>query len=284
MPKQSLKTITKKFNKEIIDSDSIDSSSEVTKSTSQQDDINKNITDSDISSNIYIEEDTRAKIKVLTETIYPCKDQILHDRVELKPYQMNNNLTINLKYNLVKKVENKCNEFGFVVKVYKLLNYSSGIIDQENFTGSAVYDVEYLAKLCVIVPNITIVTNIVKQISNSMQVKFGNIVNIIVQINKENVDTNIFDIGNNYVLTHKITDQQIKIGDNVKIKIKAIKFLKNDITILAMGQLVDIATSNDIKQFGFNDNNDGNIKEEQKSNIFFNEDNEIEENNINKTI
>jgi len=55
--------------------------------------------------------------------VLPIVNTILSTKVSLYPYQMNNDIYQNLKYNVAKKVEGKCNEFGFVIKVLKIEYY-----------------------------------------------------------------------------------------------------------------------------------------------------------------
>lgn len=283
MSKPSLKTIikSKRSKKEIL-SESINTeteSSEVKDDTSSV--ASENTTELETQT-----EDIRTKNKVISELVYPCRDQVLKERVELLPNQFNNNIIMNLKYNLTKKVEHKCNEFGYIVKVYKLLDYSSGIIDFENFTGSAVYNIEYLAKLCVVTPNILIIVRLTKKVADILQATFGNMIKIIIRINKDDINTNNFIIDNLYNINHLVTKKQVNINDNIKVRIKAIKFFKNNIEILALGELVDIATPDEVKKYGYEGTESINIskKKEKETNIFFNEDNEIEEENINKSI
>ena len=68
----------------------------------------------------------------MTELVNPYKNTIFYTRVKLLPYQMNNELYINLKNNLVKKVEKRCNKYGYVNKVYKILSYGDGIMNTEH--------------------------------------------------------------------------------------------------------------------------------------------------------
>jgi hypothetical protein len=45
--------------------------------------------------------------------VLPIVNTILSTKVSLLPHQMNNDIYQNLKYNVAKKVEGKCNEFVF---------------------------------------------------------------------------------------------------------------------------------------------------------------------------
>lgn len=223
----------------------------------------------------------------LNELIYPCRDEILHARILLLPHQMNNDLYINLKKNLVDKVEGKCIKEGFVIKVYKLLEYSNGLVEPENFTGSAVYDVKYLAKICVALKESTIVARVKSYVPNAnfALAEFGSIMNIIFTKNERDLNTRKFIIGNDRSLLHIPTNKKIGNGDYLKIQLKSVRFYKNDIIIGCMGYLDDLASPEEIAKYGYND--DAIMKEikqkEGDSTIYFNEDNEIEEQNIDKS-
>ena len=49
----------------------------------------------------------------------PYLDSELYSRILIRPQQINNDIYINLKNNLKKKVEKKCNKYGFITKIYK---------------------------------------------------------------------------------------------------------------------------------------------------------------------
>ena len=66
----------------------------------------------------------------------------------LHPYQMDNKIYINLKKNLEKKLIGKCfSNYGYVVKIIKILSYKDGIIEAENTESSALFDLEFSCKL-----------------------------------------------------------------------------------------------------------------------------------------
>lgn len=224
----------------------------------------------------------------LSELIYPCRDEILYTKILLLPHQMNNDLYINLKKNLVDKVEGKCIKEGFVIKVYKLLEYNNGIVEPENFTGSAVYDVKYLAKICIALKESTIIARVKSYVPNAnfALAEFGSIINIIFTKNERDLNTRKFIIGNDKSLLHIPTKKKIGTGDYIKIQLKSVRFYKNDVIIGCMGYLDDLASPEEIAKYGYN--NDIISKEikqiEYDSTIYFNEDNEIEEQNIDKSL
>jgi DNA-directed RNA polymerase subunit E'/Rpb7 len=226
------------------------------------------------------------KLINLNELVYPCKDEVLYTRVILYPHQMNNDIYINLKNNLVEDVEGKCIRDGYVIKVYKILEYTNGIVEPENFTGSAVYNVKYLANICTILKDTTIVCKISSYIPNAnfALADFGNMVKIIFTKNERDLNTKAFTLLNDKNIVHIATQKKLNINDYVKLQIKSIKFYHNDTIIKCMGYLYDIATVEEIAKYSFSDNNVIQKSDEIKTNIYFNEDIEVEEENINKSV
>lgn len=232
-----------------------------------------------------IEDHTITEIK-LSEVVYPCiDDDNLQTKVLLYPYQMNNDLYINLKKNLKDKIEGKCAENCYIIKVYKIIDYPNGIIEPENFTGSAVYNVRYMAKKCVIVKGIHIIAKITSYQPNAKFAiaQFGPIANIVIQKNERDINAKNFSINNDRNLVHWKTNRKLAIDDFIKVQIRAVKFYKDDTVINCIGYLDNLATPDEIERYSY--------KPEQKSNdeintikvnpsISYNEDIEIEDKNI----
>lgn len=221
----------------------------------------------------------------LNELIYPCKDEILYTKVALYPHQMNNDLYINLKKNLIEKLENRCSKDGYIVKIYKILEYSNGIIDPENFTGVAIFNVKYLAKICLALKDTTIIAKITQYIPNANFVlaEFGNIIKIIFTKSKRDYNIKLFTVGNDKNIMYIPNQTILKVNDFIKIQLKTIKFFQGDNSIKCMGYLEDIATIEEINKYTFNDISSVNEIKTEKTTVFFNEYNEIEENNIDKS-
>ena len=97
----------------------------------------------------------------MTDIVSPYFNFELYTTLMLSPNQMNNNLYINLKKNLKAKVENKCNKIGYILNIYNILSYDEGILEAENFTGSAKYNIKYSARLCCPIENTFIICKIV---------------------------------------------------------------------------------------------------------------------------
>ena len=264
------------------------SKNKVEQSESITDTISESITDTntDINNKILKKKSSINDIKnvKVDELIYPCKDDILYTRVILHPYQMNNDLYINLKKNLIDKVENKCIKDGYIIKVYKILEYKNGILEAENFTGSAVYTVKYLAKICIALKESIIIGKISSYIpsANFALADFGSepIIKIIFTKNNKDIDMNNFIIKNDKNIIHIKSQKILDINDHIKIQLKTIRFFQNDNVISCIGHLIDLATDEEIKKYGYdyNENKNIDIPLENNNNIFLNEDQNINDN------
>ena len=233
-----------------------------------------------------IESDTIDSTEIkLNELIYPCKDEILYTKVVLYPYQINNDLYINLKKNLIDKIENKCTKDGFIVKIYKIIEYSNGIIEPENFTGIVVFNVKYLANVCIALKDTLIIAKITQYIPNAnfILAEFNNIIKIIFTKNKRDINTKLFTIGNDKNLMYIPNQTLLQLNDYIKIQLKTIKFYQNDNCIKCMGYLEDLATLEEINNYTLKENNINNEIKQEKTTIYYNEYDEIEENNIDKS-
>ena len=223
----------------------------------------------------------------LNQLINPCKDVELYTRIVLLPHQINNDLYINLKKNLIDKIEGKCIKDGYIIKIYKIIEYKNGIIEPENFTGSVSYDIKYLAKICIALKESTIVAKITSNIINAniILAEFGPIMKIILAKNRRDFNEKKFIIGNDKSILHIPTQKKIGSNDFVKIQLKSIKFHHNDTVIKCMGYLEDLAYPEDITDFAYYEENSQNISKNNDMNttIYFNEDNEQEDRNIEKS-
>lgn len=218
----------------------------------------------------------------VNELIYPCIDKILYTKIILNPNQMNNDLYLNLKKNLIEKLEGKCIIDGYIVKVYKILEYTNGIIEAENFTGAAVFNIKYLAKICVAVKETTIIAKITEYLPNANFVlaEFGKIMKIIFTKNERDINFKNFLISNDKNIIHKESQNKLQVGSYVKLQLKTIRYYNNDIYIKCMAYLENLPTKEEIDKYAFVDDNVKEQPTESKATIYYNEDNEIEESNV----
>ena len=211
--------------------------------------------------------------------VIPIVNTTLSTRVSLFPHQMNNDIYYNLKYNIIQKVQGKCNEFGYVIKVLKIENYNDGVIDAENFTGSAVYNIRYLASLCVPVEKTQILAKI-ENINNAIILTTHGPISCVITPEKINTQLFTIELGK-YIYT--TTKQELTKNDIIKITILSKKLYKNDIMI-SLGFLDDIATQDEKDNFYKPElfNIDTDIEEPSKLVDFHEDDVENETNVINE--
>jgi len=129
--------------------------------------------------------------------VLPIVNTVLSTKVSLLPIQMNNSIYYNLKYNIEKKVQGKCNEFGYVIKVLKIEDYSEGDIEGENFSGSAVYKIRYLASLCIPIEKTQIITKI-ENINNAILLSTHGPISCVITPDKVNTQLFTNELGKYY--------------------------------------------------------------------------------------
>jgi len=165
-------------------------------------------------------------------------------RISIESFHMNSDIENNMKNILKEKVEKKCNEYGYVDTVYRIIKYSECIMPPENLNGCAISFVTYHCKLCIPIEN-TIIIGIIKVISQELIVATNG--PLMIFIPKENVDTNIWDIPENYV--NKKTKKRLLIDDYIKIQIMAKRINQNDIQIKIIGYLINFASQEEVDTY-----------------------------------
>ena len=181
--------------------------------------------------------------------VLPIVNTVLSTRVSLLPQHMNNDIYYNLKYNTEKKVQGKCNEFGYVIKVLKIEDYNDGDIEGENFTGSAVYKIRYLGSLCVPIENTQIITKI-ENINNAIILSTHGPISCVITPDKVNTQLFTNEMGKYHYKTLNSNKERIELtkGTLIKVTILSKKLYKNDMMI-SLGFLDEIATQGEIDNY-----------------------------------
>jgi len=177
--------------------------------------------------------------------VLPIVNTVLSTRVSLLPQQMNNDIYYNLKYNTEKKVQGKCNEDGYVIKVLKIEDYNDGDIEGENFTGSAVYKIRYLASLCVPVENTQIITKI-ENINNAILLTSHGPISCVITPERVNAQLFTNEMGK-YYYKNKEKIELVK-GTLVKVTSLSKQLYIGDLMI-SLGFLDEIATQGEIDNY-----------------------------------
>ena len=178
--------------------------------------------------------------------VSPYRNIKQYTRISVESYHMNSDIKNNMKIILKKKLEKKCNKNGFVDEVYKILEYSDGMMPPENLNGAAIYNITYHCKLCIPVEN-TVIIGHVRVINQELVVSING--PIMIFIPKENVYTNVWDIPDGYM--NKLKKKKLASGDYIKIQIVDRRINQNDTQIKVIGKLLDYATPEEVdKYFG----------------------------------
>jgi DNA-directed RNA polymerase subunit E'/Rpb7 len=174
--------------------------------------------------------------------VSPYKNIKQYTRISIEPYHMNSDIILNLKLILKKKKEKKCNKNGFIDEIYKILEYSDGMMHPENLNGCAIYNITYHCKICIPIEN-TLIIGQVKVINQELIIATNGPVMIFIP--KENVDNNIWEIIDGY----KNKNKKLETDDFVKIQITNKRINQNDNQIKSIGKLIDFASEEDVKQY-----------------------------------
>ncbi len=176
------------------------------------------------------------------ELTSPSKTIIQYTRVQIQPHMMNSDIEDNIMIVLQQKVEGKCNKYGFIEKVHNIDEYKENIIMPENFSGCATYSVSYLATIIIPIENTFIIGNI-KNITPELVVVMNG--PIIIFIPKANIDSNIWDVSNEFI--DRKNKSLLKINDCVTVHLKKVKINQGDLQIKCIGVLLDRATDDEVK-------------------------------------
>jgi DNA-directed RNA polymerase subunit E'/Rpb7 len=179
----------------------------------------------------------------------PYINTSLYTIVSLDASQMNNDIYSNLKTNLINQLEGKCyREYGYINKVYAIVEKGHGMILPENPLASAIFKVKFTCKLCNPLKGTQIICQIDKVTAIMISLTAGPIKIIVVP---ENINRELFftDKNNNLRYKNKNISQEITKGSFVKITILSKTFNDMDNIILVIGNLDELAIEEEIKQF-----------------------------------
>lgn len=176
--------------------------------------------------------------------VSPYRNIKQHTRISIEPYHINSDIILNLKLILKKKKEKKCNKNGFIDTVYRILEYSDGMMPPENLNGCVIYNITYHCKICIPIEN-TVIIGQVKVINQELVIATNG--PIMIFIPKENVDINFWDIIDGY--KNKKNNKKLVTDDYVKIQITDKRINQNDNQIKSIGKLIDFASPDEVAQY-----------------------------------
>jgi len=176
----------------------------------------------------------------------PYLDTELYSRILIRPQQINNDIYINLKNNLKRKVEKKCNKYGFVTKIYKILDFSEGEVVPENFDSSIVFNVKFSCRICLPVSDTNVICKVDLLNKSLIKASNGPIV-CIIGINY--INENLFSINNKGDVLNINNNEILKPGDHIIVKIKGTNFFPGDERIVILGGLESLPTDEEIQKY-----------------------------------
>lgn len=176
--------------------------------------------------------------------VSPYKDIVQYTKIKILPHHMNSDIRTNMKLNLKKKVEKKCNNNGFIDEVYRIVEYDEGLMVVENLSGSVNYNIKYECRICIPVENSVIIGRVKIKNPELIMVINGP---LYIFIPKDNIDTNVWNINENFM--NNKTKTKLKEGNFVKIQIVNKKINQNDYQIKCIGKLLDYASEEEVNKY-----------------------------------
>ena len=187
--------------------------------------------------------DTNININTLQN---PYSNKILNTRILVPCSKLNSDIYINIKNILKNKYEGNCIKYGYISKIFKILDYSNNNIDINNLDCSVSYFVKYSARLCYPVENTLIIAKIITMNKQFFVAENGPITNMIKY---DNINESKFKLDEQRNIIIKKTKKKLDIGNYVKIQILAKKMYNNDNKIGTLSYLIDIPSQNEIDNF-----------------------------------
>lgn len=173
----------------------------------------------------------------------------LFTTVSLRADQMDNKIYVNLKKNLEHALLNKCyKNYGYIMDIFKIMVYKSGIIEAENFSSSAKFDVTFSCRLCRPLRTKQIICKVNRVNKVLITVENGP---ILVIITNDRINEKVFFTDNNNNLRYKKDNVSnvLKQNDFVKVSIISTVFNHGDTNIKAIGFLENIADDNEVETY-----------------------------------
>lgn len=189
--------------------------------------------------------------------VSPYFDTYQYTKIKLDPHYFNSDIESNMLHILRQKESKKCNKNGYIEEIYQISSFNDGMIEAENLSGGAIFDVKYNCRICEPVINSTIVCQ-VKTLNPELVICSNG--PIIVFAPKERLDKTFWDFNESF--KNRKTGKELKENDFVKVKILDRRINQGDYHINTIGRLMDHASKEEIvKYFGSSEDveDDGNF-------------------------
>ena len=168
-------------------------------------------------------------------------------QVKLRPDQAGNDILINLKNNLVDKLEGKCfRNHGYIVKIFSIENCSDGYISSDNGYSPTIYNITFNCRLCYVAIGTQIICEIEKITEELIRLINGP---IRIFVTNDRLNKSIFFIDNNSNIRLKENSQKLTNKDFVKVTIQSSLFEHGNTAIVCLGFIDNVATDKEVKDY-----------------------------------
>ena len=181
--------------------------------------------------------------------------------VVVKPEQLNNDLYMNIKDNLEKRLLGKVfRNYGLIEKIYGINKIGEGKIHQEDNNCNVYFDVDFNCRI-IRPTNGNIIIAKIDSISPEYIVLSSGEIKIIVK-NKHIGDKFILD-NIKGIYQNKETGKVIDVGDYFKVEINKYQIVNKEKVIYVSGSIIEEATNEEVEKYY--DSVYGEIKEDDES-------------------
>jgi DNA-directed RNA polymerase subunit E'/Rpb7 len=189
--------------------------------------------------------------KVTRDKLSPYENTEFTARVVLQPFQLDSELYIHLKNNLRKNVSGKCNEYGYIVRIFEVKKFEGGEIIPEDPMASILYNVTYTCRFCRPVINNSIIA-VVSNINRSFIKANNGPISTFIPLNHIDTDKFIIDASDNVLCKasdNDKKDRRLKVGDIIKFMVLATRFYAGSSEMKVIGKLLDVASEKEKKVY-----------------------------------
>lgn len=186
----------------------------------------------------------------MAQLFSPYVDTELTGTVVLYPDQLNNELYLNIKNNLINNVEKKCfKDRGYICKVYKIVEMSDVVVIPEDPTCSSIVNIRFACKLCEPINGKEIICKVDRMNQEIMSCVNGPI-KAIITYDSDKISNKFFlNENRNLMYKSKNSSTLVKQDDYVKIQILTSSFNAYDTKIITICKLLDMANDSEIEFF-----------------------------------
>jgi DNA-directed RNA polymerase subunit E'/Rpb7 len=175
----------------------------------------------------------------------PYIETVLYAPVVLQADQLNNDIYLNMKQNLIKDLEGKCyKNYGYIEKIYKIIDKTPGKIIHEDTMASIKYTVKFSCRLCYPIEQMQIICKIDQIADVFISLRNGP---IHIFVTPERINTTNFHNDKGHIKLK--AGELLSIGTIVKIIVLTTSFVDKNDRILVIGYLDNIANNEEISQF-----------------------------------